>query len=82
MKRVFIDLIVIIFSMVIANYTYKICIYIMDKLDLISDNSRLMVLFVPFIVYGFILFAIDSYIINKIISFFFSFIRTLPLNKI
>lgn len=66
MKRVFIDLIVIIFSMVIANYTYKICIYIMDKLDLISDNSRLMVLFVPFIVYGFILFAIDPYIINKI----------------
>ena len=66
MKRVFIDLIVIIFSMVIANYTYKICIYIMDKLDLISDNSRLMVLFVPFIVQGFILFAIDPYIINKI----------------
>lgn len=43
-------------------------LYILDKLNIFSDNSRLLVLFIPFIVYGVILFVLVPYIIQLINS--------------
>ena len=66
MKKIVINIIVIISSIIIANFINKICLYLVDKFDLISDSSRLGILFIPFIIYGIILFVIDHYIIKKI----------------
>lgn len=66
MKKIVINIIVIIGSIIIANFINKICLYLVDKFDLISDSSRLGILFIPFIIYGIILFVIDPYIIKRI----------------
>ena len=66
MKKIVINIIVIIGSIIIANFINKICLYLVDKFDLISDSSRLGILFIPFIIYGIILFVIDPYIIKSI----------------
>lgn len=66
MKKIINIIIVIISSIVIANFINKGCIYLVDKFNLISDSSRLGVLFIPFIIYGVILFVIDPYIIKLI----------------
>lgn len=66
MKKIVINIIVIISSIIIANFINKICLYLVDKFDLISDSSRLGILFIPFIIYGIILFVIDPYIIKRI----------------
>lgn len=66
MKKIVIDLIVIIVSIIIANFLNRGCLYLMDKFDLISDSARLGVLFIPFIIYTVILFIIDPYIIKLI----------------
>ena len=66
MKKIVINIIVIIGSIIIANFINKICLYLVDKFDLISVNSRLGILFIPFIIYGIILFVIDPYIIKRI----------------
>ena len=66
MKKIVINIIVIIGSIIIANFINKICLYLVDKFDLISDGSRLGILFIPFIIYGIILFVIDPYIIKRI----------------
>ena len=66
MKKIVINLIVVIGSIIIANFINKICLYLVDKFDLISDSSRLGILFIPFIIYGIILFVIDPYIIKRI----------------
>ena len=44
----------------------KGCLYLVDKFDLISDSARLGVLFIPFIIYGIILFVIVPYVIKLI----------------
>ncbi len=66
MKKIVINIIVIISSIIIANFINKICLYLVDNFDLISDSSRLGILFIPFIIYGIILFVIDPYIIKRI----------------
>lgn len=66
MKKIVINIIVIISSIIIANFINKICLYLVDKFDLISDSFRLGILFIPFIIYGIILFVIDPYIIKRI----------------
>ena len=66
MKKIVINIIVIIGSIIIANFINKICLYLVDKFDLISDSSRLGILFIPFIIYGIILFVIDPYIMKWI----------------
>ena len=66
MKKIVINIIVIISSIIIANFINKICLYLVDKFDLISDSSRLGILFIPFIIYGIILFVIDPYIMKWI----------------
>ena len=66
MKKIVINIIVIIGSIIIANFINKICLYLVDKFDLISNSSRLGILFIPFIIYGIILFVIDPYIIKRI----------------
>lgn len=65
MKKI-INLIVIIISLIIANFLNKGCLYLVDKFDLISDSARLGVLFIPFIIYGIILFVIVPYVIKLI----------------
>ena len=65
-KKIVINIIVIISSSIIANFINKICLYLVDKFDLISDSSRLGILFIPFIIYGIILFVIDPYIMKWI----------------
>jgi len=66
MKKIGINLIVIIVSIIIANFINKGCLYLVDKFDLISDNARLGVLFIPFIIYGVMLVIIVPYIIKLI----------------
>ena len=66
MKKIVINIIVIIGSIIIANFINKICLYLVDKFDLISDSARLGVLFIPFIIYGIILFVIVPYVIKLI----------------
>ena len=66
MKKIVINIIVIISSIIIANFINKICLYLVDKFDLISDGSRLGILFIPFIIYGIILFVINPYIMKWI----------------
>ena len=66
MKKIVINLIVIIVSIIIANFLNRGCLYIVDKFNLISDSARFGVLFIPFIIYGIILFVIDPYIIKLI----------------
>ena len=66
MKKVVINLIVIIVSIIIANFLNRGCLYLVDKFNFISDSSRLGVLFIPFIIYGIILFVIVPYIIKLI----------------
>ena len=66
MKKIVINIIVIISSIIIANFINKICLYLVDKFDLISDSSRLGILFIPFIIYGIILFVINPYIMKWI----------------
>lgn len=65
-EKIVINLIVIIISLIIANFLNKGCLYLVDKFDLISDSARSGVLFIPFIIYGIILFIIVPYIIKLI----------------
>lgn len=58
--------IIFIVSIIIANFLNKGCLYLVDKFDLISDSARLGVLFIPFIIYGIILFVIVPYVIKLI----------------
>ena len=66
MKKIVIYLIVIIVSIIIAYFLNRGCLYIVDRFNLISDNSRLVALFIPFIIYGIILFVVAPYIIELI----------------
>lgn len=66
MKKIVINLIVIIVSIIIANFLNRGCLYLVDRFNLVGDSSRLGVIFIPFIIYGIILFAIDPYIIKLI----------------
>lgn len=66
MKKIVINLIVIIVSIIIAYFLNRGCLYIVDRFNLISDNSRLVALFIPFIIYGIILFVVAPYIIELI----------------
>ena len=66
MKKIVINLIVIIVSIIIAYFLNRGCLYIVDRFNLIGDNSRLVALFIPFIIYGIILFVVAPYIIELI----------------
>lgn len=63
MKKIIVNILIIICSIFMAYFINKGCFYIIDKFDFISDNLRLGVLCIPFIIYGTILFVIVPHII-------------------
>lgn len=68
MKKVIVDLMIIFIGFISSKYILKGCLYLTDTFNLISDNGRLGVLFIPFIIYGIVLFLIVPNIIKLINS--------------
>lgn len=66
MKKVIIDITIIFIGFIVSKYILKGCLYIIDILNLINDNARLLVLFIPFLIYGVVLFIVVPYIIKFI----------------
>lgn len=67
-KKIIIDIVIIFIGFIVSKYILKGCLYIIDIFNLINDNARLLVLFIPFIIYGVILFIAVPYIIKFINS--------------
>ena len=59
----------IFFTLIVAPDINTISFKLIEKFSLISDSSRLVVLFIPFIIYGGLLFVIDPIIIVLLIKF-------------
>lgn len=66
MKKIILNLIVIVVSIIVANFLNRGCLYLVDKFNLFSDSSRLGILFIPFTIYAIVLFLIAPYIIKII----------------
>lgn len=67
MKKIIIYIVVIFMGFIVSKYILQGCLYIIDVLNLFSsNNSRLSILFVPFFIYGIVLFVVVPYIIKWI----------------
>ncbi len=66
MKKIIIYIVVIFMGFIVSKYILQGCLYIIDVLNLFSDNSRLLILFVPFFIYGIVLFVVVPYTIKCI----------------
>ncbi|MCI8471305.1 MAG: hypothetical protein HFJ35_07665 [Clostridia bacterium] len=65
---VIIFILTIFFTLMIAPNINKICFKLIEKFSLISDSSRLAVLFVPIVIYGGLLFIMDPIVIIQLIK--------------
>lgn len=65
---VIIFILTIFFTLIIALDINKICFKLIEKFSLISDSSRLAILFVPIVIYGGLLFIMDPIVIIQLIK--------------
>ncbi len=66
MKKVIVDIIIVIMGFIMSDFILKAFLNILDNYNIIGDNGRLIVLSFPFIIYGFVLFVLVPYIIKFI----------------
>ncbi len=65
-KKIIIDIVVIFIGFIASKYILQGCLYIIEILNLINDNARLLVLLIPFFIYGAVLFIAVPYTIKFI----------------
>ena len=66
MKKVIVDMAIIFIGVISSKYILRGCLYLIGTF--INDNARLVVLFIPFIIYGAVLFIVVPYVIKFINS--------------
>lgn len=63
---IIIDIIIVIIGFICANFLMEFVLNVLDKTNLIGEDAGLLVLCIPFIIYGFVLLGLVPCIIRFI----------------